>query len=158
MEKVLDVQGCFVEKQGVSQKTGKEYTIYAVHANDEHGTPIEHKLKSFQDIPVGRATYEVERQENEQYGPSFLVKTPNALTARLNGIEAVLQRELGEIKARLSALEGSPVPPPVTPAAAASVAEMASVTPIMPEAPAPPVAPPAPPAPVVVSAADGIPF
>lgn len=98
-KKVLEILMCSIERQGVSQKTGKAWTLYRVQANDAQGNPISEKLQAFQELPVGRGEYEVERREHPEYGVSFTVKAPSAFSRRID-----------ELEARIAKLEAAQVP------------------------------------------------
>lgn len=91
-------------RSGVSDKTKKEWTLYALEATDENGNPLAVTLKSFRDCPIGVLTeYEVETQHHEQYGTSYLI-TPPKVDAR-----AKLAELEGRIVALERALQGSSV-------------------------------------------------
>jgi hypothetical protein len=59
------------------QTNGRNWTIYGVTALNEAGDHIEQKLRSFDELPLGDGTYEVEAREykGEQ---QFTIKLPGA--------------------------------------------------------------------------------
>jgi hypothetical protein len=74
VQKKLNVLGVVEKKSGVSQKTGKPYVIYTVHADDEAGNRITEELTSFEELPNGLGEYWVEKRES-QYGVQYTVFT-----------------------------------------------------------------------------------
>lgn len=115
-ERTLEILGCIEDKRGISQKTGREWVLYQVHANDEQGNPIEQKLKSFDNLPQGKGTYYVEARES-QYGTEYTVKRSLSPQDRQhNEVMQYLQKIVTMVQAM------SPVPP-ATAAAQAPVAK-----------------------------------
>lgn len=105
--KTLEILGCFEERSGISQKTNKPWTLYKVHANDENGVAIGETLKSFQELPLGKGSFNVEKNDHPEYGVSFTVSQPSPLMQRIDALEK-----------RIEALEGkkvevAPAPEPV---------------------------------------------
>lgn len=95
-KRVLEIVMCSEARRGVSQKTGREWTLFKVQANDEHGSPIGEELQSFEDLPLGRGEFEVERRDHPQYGTSFTVKAPSPLMRRLDELEARVAKLEGD--------------------------------------------------------------
>jgi len=105
--RTLDVLGCTEVKRGMSQKTGREYVIYKVHANSEDGTPIEQELQAFQEIPRGKGEYDIETRESP-YGTNYTVKAPSPLSRAVTELTEKVDR----IEARLDRLDtAAPVAP-----------------------------------------------
>lgn len=106
VNKVLEVLGCYEERSGISAKTGKPWTLYKVHANSEDGTPVEETLKSFNELPVGKGTFVVTKQDHPEYGVSYTVSQQSGQSLRLDDLER-----------RIELLEGKkpvvPTPAPV---------------------------------------------
>lgn len=110
--RTLNVLGCVEKKRGVSQKTGREWVLYAVQADDGNGNPIADELTSFQQIPVGVGEYQIEKDEN-QWGVRYTIKQPTAVgralseqNVRLTRLEALCERLGGGAPAPVQA----PVP------------------------------------------------
>jgi len=96
-QRTITVLGCVEKKRG--EKNGRQWVLYNVHANDEQGQPIQHELVSFSEIPQGTGTYWIEVKES-QFGTQYTIKQPSQV-----------QLDIEDLKKRVSALEGSPVPP-----------------------------------------------
>jgi hypothetical protein len=122
----------FDEKSSGTSK-GRKWTLYEVACVDEAGEPVDAKLKTFADAPklVGKLVeFEVERQEDERYGVSYMLSVPRAgggglkdsvddLRARVERLEhqvAELARDGRRDPAPSSGRE-SPVAPDVPPGA-----------------------------------------
>lgn len=65
VEKVVNVTKCNAVHQGTN-RLGDAFTIYAIEGLDENDLPIERKLNSFADLPLGRAVYDVSRFEKKR--------------------------------------------------------------------------------------------
>lgn len=116
-KRVLNILGCIEKKNGVNQTTGRPWTLYQVHANDENEQPIQHELTSFSQLPNGKAEYYVEVRES-QYGTQYTIKTSLSPADRKH-------QEIMETLTRIeAAMTGSPVPP--------ATAAATNVTPIQP--------------------------
>lgn len=86
---------------------GKDWTLYDVTAVDADGAPIEEKLKSFDDL-VGEVEVEVERQEHEKYGVSYMLKLPPGSagsTAATPSPGARLGPKVDDLRGRIEHLE-----------------------------------------------------
>lgn len=91
----LTVTGLDAKTSGISNKTGKEWTLYEVAALGEDGAPIDARLKTFDgSLAIGELVeYEVERQEHEKYGESFLISKPGGgLKASVDDLRARVER------------------------------------------------------------------
>jgi hypothetical protein len=75
---VIDAQEV---KNGTDSK-GRGWTLYEITAVTPDGAPIDEKLKSFTRLS-GDVEVEVERQEHEKYGVSYLLKPVSSPGARL---------------------------------------------------------------------------
>lgn len=80
----------------MSSGTGKHgpWTLYAASVTDADGRPIGERFKTFQALPLrAPLELEVERQEHEQHGVSYLLKRPGTgngsggLRARMEALE-----------------------------------------------------------------------
>jgi len=117
-----------VIKQGTSD-SGKPWALREVTAIGENGEPIDLKLKTFDDLK-GTVQVEVERQEHEKFGVSYLLKLPRGsegshpppagarLGPKVDAVETrVAQLEtdvtyLKEVVAQLTAPRAGQTPPP----------------------------------------------
>lgn len=74
------------------------WTLYGYGALDASGDAIEDgEVKSFQDLPMGEVTVEVEKQVHDKYGTSFMIKDPS----RKGG----LKESVDDLRARVEHLE-----------------------------------------------------
>src|ERR1700752_3972008 len=78
---------------------GRAWTIYDITAVTLEGVPIEEKLKSFARL-TGEVEVEVERQEHEKYGVSYMLKSGQTGGSRLGP-------KVDELRAKLDDLQGS---------------------------------------------------
>jgi hypothetical protein len=99
----ISVISTTVVKTGVST-SGSPWTLYEVIATDEHGAPIEEKLKSFEKLE-GTVEVEVERQEHPKYGVSFTLKPVAAGAAEAPSPGARLGPKVDELRDRIATLE-----------------------------------------------------
>lgn len=103
-----------VIKEGTSAQ-GRPWTLYEVTAVDRNGAPIEHQLKTFDNLPQGTVDVELERQEHPQYGVSYMLRRAGQ---RQGGGNGGLGKSVDELRSRLDALEArvgkleSPINPP----------------------------------------------
>lgn len=94
---------------GTSEKDGKSFTwtLYEVEATDEAGSKVEQKLKTFADLPMNELVeLEVERQEHETHGVSYMLKKPR---------QNVSREEFNELVSRVEKLESPPEKAPEKP-------------------------------------------
>lgn len=104
------------------ESNGREWTLWEVEAVDANGDGIDHKLKTFDDLPVGKEVeVEAERQEHEKYGVSFMLKKK---TGGLKGSVDELRARVERLEAQVAALGGARAPS--SPAAAAGPPETAA--------------------------------
>jgi len=116
VQKKLNVLGVVEKKSGVSQKTGKPYVIYTVHADDEAGNRITEELTSFEELPNGLGEYWVEKRES-QYGVQYTVFTYPSKPNPEREAQAKMLRLIEEMHREI--MSGKSPVPPVTPAAQA---------------------------------------
>jgi hypothetical protein len=112
----LTVTDCVVLQEWDSGKgDGKKTTLWEIKAVDEHGAPINEKLRSFAELEVGvLIEYEVEKYVHEKHGVSYTLKRPRQNTK--NRVEA-LEKQVADLTDRVSALEaGRGITPPERPA------------------------------------------
>jgi hypothetical protein len=79
---------------------GRSWVLYGLRATLPDGTPIQHRLSSFEPLPIGEAI-EVEISRHEASG-SYTLRRPG----RGGRSIARLQRELDSLDARVGGLEG----------------------------------------------------
>jgi hypothetical protein len=93
-------------KSGTSS-TGKAWTIYDVTAVNEDGSPIEEKLRSFDQLQ-GTVEVEIERKDDPKYGVSFTLKLPKGApgAAEPASAGARLGPSVDELRRRVETLEG----------------------------------------------------
>ena len=113
-KRVLEVLGCVEKKRG--EKNGRMWVLYAVHANDENGQPIQHELTSFDLLPEGRGEYYVQSKET-QYGVQYSVKRTLSIQEKNHDEIVSLLKEI------LNHVARGPLPP-------ATVAAQNNVTPM----------------------------
>lgn len=73
--KKLNIQTCEIAYQGQSAN-GKQFTIYALTATDEHGVLIQHKLTTFEHLAPGLAEYAVKPYVKNGQVESYTVSSP----------------------------------------------------------------------------------
>lgn len=115
-------------------RNGSTYTLREVIATDPEGAPIQEKLKTFDDgITSGPVEVEVERQDDPQWGPSYLLRLPrqgggggspgarlgpkvDELRDRLERVEQQIQHLLTEVGGLVAEAHSrgstAPTPPP----------------------------------------------
>jgi hypothetical protein len=93
--RTINVLSTKVLHEGVGPKG--PYTLRSVEATDQDGNPIPEALKTFADLRPGEVEVEVERQEHEQYGVSYLLKP----TQRSSGGSS----DVAELRVRIERLE-----------------------------------------------------
>jgi hypothetical protein len=107
------------------QANGRPWTLHKIEATDEHGKPVEAELKSFHSLPNGPVDVQVERQEHEKYGVSYLLKPLNGsqgdskahtgpVDEGLEGRVAELERRVTTLFQECEALRKLVVPPAVS--------------------------------------------
>jgi hypothetical protein len=109
--KTITVIETSVIKQGRSSG-GKDWTLREITAVSENGEPIELKLKSFDDLK-GTVQVIVERQDDEKYGTSYMLKLPRGSEgsnpppagARLGPKVDAFEQRLRDLELRVEALE-----------------------------------------------------
>lgn len=63
------------EEKASGEKNGNKWTLWKVEVLDEQGQPIDAEFKCFGDPELNVLTeFEVERQEHEKYGVSYMLK------------------------------------------------------------------------------------
>lgn len=92
--RTINVLSTKVLHEGVGPKG--PYTLRSVEATDQDGNPIPEALKTFADLRPGEVEVDVERQEHEQYGVSYLLKP----TQRSSG-----GSDVAELRVRIERLE-----------------------------------------------------
>lgn len=100
MSKRLTVTRTWVIKEGSGAKG--PWALRGVEANDAEGNPVAVPLKTFANVPLGPVEVEVEVQDSEQYGRSYLLKPVGG--AR-NAGGAASQQLLDELRGRIERLE-----------------------------------------------------
>lgn len=118
----LTATSCEVKFEGVN-KNNKAFTLYEVAVVGEDGEPIMEEFKSFEMLPIGELVeYEVEREDHEKYGVSYLLRLPPGVKA---GKKPNLKAEIDELRQRVARLEaqagaltGTPPAAPTSPAMA----------------------------------------
>lgn len=86
-------------------RQGREQTLYEIEAVNENGEPIVEPLRSFTELPLGKAVeYDVERYEHQRHGVSWTLKKPRENLGRR---VAELEGRVQDLADRLSALEGT---------------------------------------------------
>lgn len=108
----LTVTSCNVKFEGVGKSSGKPYTLYEVGVLDEAGEPIMEEFKSFDSLPIGELIeYEVEKEEHEKYGVSYLLKLPKGrrAAARPNPLAdiAALRERVDILERQVASLTGT---------------------------------------------------
>lgn len=91
----MNVIGC----EPVYSGEGKQgpYTLYKVEALTEEGAPIEQELRSFDDLPAGLDTYEVEPYDaGPKHGMTFTLKPQKGKS---------LGKKVDELRERVDTLE-----------------------------------------------------
>jgi hypothetical protein len=86
-------------KHGTSAN-GKDWTLYEITATAVDGTPIDEKLKSFEQLAGDNVEVEIERQEHEKYGVSYMLKRAGSKSPG-----ARLGPKVDEIRDRVEELE-----------------------------------------------------
>jgi hypothetical protein len=92
-----------------SSDSGKAWTLYDVTATSVEGVPIEEKLKSFEKLD-GEVEVEIERQEHEKYGVSYMLTKAGGGGGGGGGGSKSAGARLGpkvdELRGRVERLEG----------------------------------------------------
>lgn len=91
-----------VEINSGTSDSGREWKLYEITATTLEGEPIELKLKSF-DRLSGEVEVEVEKQEHEKYGTSYMLKRAGAKGGNPG---ARLGPKVDELRGRVERLEG----------------------------------------------------
>lgn len=95
----LIITRTWVIREGQGQKG--PWTLSGVEATDEQGNAIPYEMKTFAKLPNGPVEVDVERQEHEQYGVSFLLKPIGG-----NGRGAAAgAADVAELRGRIERLE-----------------------------------------------------
>jgi hypothetical protein len=127
VKKTLTIMSSNLIKEGSTND--KPWAIYEIFARDAEGNPIEEKLKAFwqpTDKHIGQALeYDVERQEHEKYGVSFMIHRPEGTGGGTapgggggGGLGAsldMLREEVEALRARVTILEEASHTAPATP-------------------------------------------
>lgn len=110
--KTLIITGCREVHRG--QGTKGEYVIYAVQAKTEQGETVKEDLRCFKPLEVtGEALpFEVERYDGGARGVSFTLHPLKKATLE------DLERQVQELRERITRLESGASPPEGAPAAA----------------------------------------
>jgi hypothetical protein len=102
----------FEQKASGHSKNGP-WTLHEVACVDEAGEPVEAKLKTFLhpegDQLLGNLIeYEVEKQDDEKYGTSYLLSKPGGKPKRGAGAgsSSGLKNSVDDLRARVEKLEG----------------------------------------------------
>lgn len=142
VEKTLTITSSNLLKEG--ETNGRSWAIYEIFARDADGNPIDEKLKSFwqpTDKHVGQAlVYDVERQDHEKFGVSFLIHRPEGTGGGApvggggGGSLDMLWEEIESLRARVTRLEeaANPAPAPGSEPPSAAVAEGAASAGLLP--------------------------
>ena len=104
-----------------ARRAGKTWTLRSVEATNQDGSPISEQLKTFADLK-GTVEVDVERQEHEKYGVSFLLKPisnggggarggDSGLAARVERLESEVRRLSSIVDRREPSAEPFPGPP-----------------------------------------------
>lgn len=109
----LCVTSCAVAHSGIGS-SGKAYTIYEVFAVDESGTPVEAKLRSFDDLELNKLIeYDVKKQVHPRHGTSYTLslkgggrrRTPAQESQELKGDIVRANQGVAALTKRIAALE-----------------------------------------------------
>lgn len=96
-------------KEGTTQgKDGKTFTwkLQEVTATNEDGSAITETLKTFAELPLNELIeVEVEKQEHETYGTSYMLKKPNKNVSREELLEVV--KRIDDLEEAVKKLEPS---------------------------------------------------
>lgn len=88
---------------GIS-KNDQPWTLWRVTAIDAASNPINAEIKTFQTLPIGeQLTVEVERQDHEKYGTSYLLRSPTHDASS----SSTLPDRLARLEERVDALEAT---------------------------------------------------
>lgn len=83
-------------------KRAENYVMYEVFAVDESGTPVEAKLRSFDDLEINKLVeYSIEEYVSDRHGTSYTLSVPG----QKKGGGGV-QSEMDKLIARVNVLEG----------------------------------------------------
>ena len=88
-------------KVSEGESNGRSWALYEITATNLNGEPIDLKLKSFSKL-AGDVEVEVERQEHEKYGVSYMLKPINA---NAGSAGARLGPKVDELRGRVEHLE-----------------------------------------------------
>lgn len=85
---------------------GGTWTLYEIDATDPEGSPIDLKLKSFDQLD-GEVEVEVEKQEHEKYGTSYMLRPAGSRSGGGGGGNpgARLGPKVDELREHISVLE-----------------------------------------------------
>lgn len=73
----LTATSCEVLTTGTSKTSGNPWTMYEVFAVDEAGTPVEAKLRSFDELPLNELIeYGVTMRQDQRHGTSYTLELP----------------------------------------------------------------------------------
>lgn len=102
----LTVTSKEVAHQGTSKK-GNPFTIWEVFAVDEAGQPVEHKLRTFEDLPEGELlSVKAEEYVDDRRGTTYTLSTGRPRnTNPSRGSEGGLAQSVDELRARVDLLE-----------------------------------------------------
>lgn len=113
-KRTIIVTGANEIKTGTSSKGGK-WTLTGIDATTESGDPIDLKMKTFDNLPQGQPIeVEIEKQEHDKYGTSYLLKRPKKEGSGngLGGAVDDLRERVEVLEAKVAALAGGQTPAP----------------------------------------------
>lgn len=107
MQRRLNILNCNAVHHG--ETNGREWTLYEVVAVTESGEPVDFKLRSFEDLPLGVGDYDVTPKDYKgetQYTLKLAGQAPANPGARLGPKVDELREQLAALESRVAALEG----------------------------------------------------
>lgn len=128
----LTATSCEVLIKGTSKTSGNPWVMYEVFAVDEAGTPVEAKLRAFDELPLNELVeYGVTMRQDDRHGTSYTLELPknrrpkkdtskgykaqiDALKMQVGNQAEMIAWLLIQVKALQAAAGIEPVEPPAT--------------------------------------------